>query len=107
MEYFFLGDSELVTAFRFVGIAGASVYSAADAQQIFHHMTEGPQEPGRQPCRVLIMTEQVADWLGDTLIKWQLADRYPLVVELPGLEGRLKGHKTLVDTIREAIGISV
>jgi V/A-type H+-transporting ATPase subunit F len=49
----------------------------------------------------------VADWLGDTLVQWQLADRYPLVVEIPGLLGRLPGRKTLVESIREAIGVHV
>ena len=62
---------------------------------------------GPEFCRVLIMTEEVADWLGDSLIEWQLSNRYPLVVEMPGLMGRLPGRKTLVDSIREAIGVSV
>jgi V/A-type H+-transporting ATPase subunit F len=53
------------------------------------------------------MTEEVADWLGDLLIAWQLSGRYPLVVEIPGTMGRLPGRKTLVDSIREAVGIHV
>ena len=117
MEYFFLGDPELVTAFRFVGINGVSVHDADDARDVFHRITEGydgtagtvlpSANAGIESCRILIMTEEVADWLGDTLIQWQLADRYPLVVEVPGLMGRLPGRKTLVDSIREAIGIHV
>jgi V/A-type H+-transporting ATPase subunit F len=30
-----------------------------------------------------------------------------LIVEIPGIVGRLAGRKTLVDAIREAIGIHV
>ena len=60
-----------------------------------------------EPCRVLIVTEEVAEWLGDAIVQWQLSDRYPLIVELPGLMGKLPGRKTLVDSIREAIGIHV
>ena len=113
MDYFFLGDPELVTAFRFVGINGVSVRDADDAREAFRRMTESYDEtsgvilPGTEPCRVLIMTEEVADWLGDSLVQWQLNDRYPLIVEVPGLMGRLPGRKTLVDSIREAIGIHV
>ena len=117
MDYFFLGDSELVTAFRFVGINGFPVRGAEDAMNAFRRITEGYDStaggvlpelvPGAESCRILIVTEEVADWLGDTLIQWQLSDRYPLIVEMPGLEGRLPGRKTLVDAIREAIGISV
>ena len=106
MDYFFLGDPELVTAFRFVGISGLPVLSAADAREAFLRMTEA-HDGGAEFCRVLVMTEEVADWLGDSLIEWQLSNRYPLVVEVPGLLGRLPGRKTLVDSIREAIGIHV
>ena len=135
MDYFFLGDPELVTAFRFVGISGFPILSAEDARDAFRRITEGYNGSagtvlpvanagaaaiagekadaingafsGAEFCRVLVMTEEVADWLGDSLIEWQLSNRYPLVVEVPGLMGRLPGRKTLVDSIREAIGIHV
>jgi V/A-type H+-transporting ATPase subunit F len=113
MDYFFIGDPELVTAFRFVGINGAAVLNAEDARPVFLKITKGWDEtagvvlPGIQNCRVLILTEEVADWLGDELTQWQLSGRYPLVVEIPGLMGKLEGRKTLVDSIREAIGIHI
>ena len=113
MDYYFLGDPELVTAFRFVGVAGATVQNADAALTAFRRITEGYDQtagtvlPGAENCQVLILTEEVADWLGDTLIEWQLSDRYPLIVEMPGLMGKLPGRKTLVELIREAIGIHV
>jgi len=113
MDYFFMGEAELVTAFRFVGINGVSVCDADDAKDAFHQITEGYDGtigtvlPGAESCRVLILTEEVAEWLGDSLTQWQLSDRYPLVVEVPGLMGRLPGRKTLVDSIREAIGVRI
>jgi len=113
MDYFFLGDPELVTAFRFVGIHGNPVTNSDYAREVFRKITEGYDEtagmvlPGTEHCRVLIITEEVADWLGDMLIKWQLLGRYPLIVEMPGLLGRHPDRKTLVDSIREAIGVHV
>jgi V/A-type H+-transporting ATPase subunit F len=113
LEYFFIGDAELVTAFRFVGIEGAQAGDADGARAVFRRVTEGWDEtagavmPGVEKCQVLIITEEVADWLGDLLVNWQLSDSYPLVVEVPGLLGRHPGRKTLVDQIREAIGIHV
>ncbi|GHV01917.1 hypothetical protein FACS189485_01190 [Spirochaetia bacterium] len=115
MDYFFIGDPELLTAFRFVGIGGVPVGDADEARAAFLRITRGWNETagavlpetGAEGCRVLIITEEVADWLGDLLIDWQLADQYPLVVEIPGILGRLEGRKTLVDSIREAIGIHV
>ncbi|MDR0526059.1 MAG: ATPase V [Spirochaetaceae bacterium] len=113
MDYFFIGDPELATAFRFVGIRGTGASKAEDAVAAFRRITEGWDEtakairPETEQCRILIITEEVADWLGDFLTQWQLSDRYPLIVEVPGMMGRLPGRKSLVDSIREAIGIHV
>ena len=117
MDYFFLGDAELVTAFRFIGIEGMAVKDPPEAVAAFRRITEGWNEtaslvlpdslPGADSCQVLIMTEEVADWLGDFMVNWQVFGRYPLLVEIPGIIGRQSGRKTLVDSIREAIGIHV
>jgi V/A-type H+-transporting ATPase subunit F len=112
VDYFFIGDPELVTAFRFVGIEGVSVNNADDARRAFRRITEGWDEVAEvsvptEDCRILIMTQEVADWLDNFIVDWQLAARYPLVVELPGMMGKVPGRKTLVDSIREAIGIHV
>ncbi|MDR2211555.1 MAG: V-type ATP synthase subunit F [Spirochaetaceae bacterium] len=114
MDYFFIGDPELVTAFRFVGIHGHAVSGKEDALAVFKGLTgdwgeaAGPVSSGEHcSCLVLIITEETADWLGETLTDWQLGGKYPLVVEIPGTMGHLAGRKTLVDSIREAIGIHV
>jgi V/A-type H+-transporting ATPase subunit F len=117
VDYFFIGDAELVTAFRFIGIGGTAVRDSGEAAAVFRKITEGwvaeagaalPDSlPGAGGCRVLLLTEEVADWLDTLLVDWQVSGRYPLVVEIPGIAGRLPGRKTLVDSIREAIGIHV
>ncbi|HCM29058.1 MAG: ATPase V [Treponema sp. GWB1_62_6] len=121
MQYFFIGESELATAFRFVGVGSAPVSTIKEAQAAFRRVTTGWIEeagsvlpsslsvewPESGSCRVLVLTEEVADGLGAELADWQLAGKYPLVVELPGLMGRMESRKTLVDAIREAIGVRV
>jgi len=113
VEYFFIGDAELLTAFRFIGIDGVAVTSPSEALTAFRRCTRGevaegsvllPQEAS---YKVLILTEEVAVWLGNDLIDWQLSGRYPLVVEIPGIIGHIEGRKTLIDAIREAIGIHI
>ena len=113
MDYFFIGDSELVTAFRFVGIQGQAVSTAEEALAAFKKCTRSWDAvaetvlPGTESWRVLIITEETALWLGEILTDWQLSGSYPLVVEIPGTVGHLPGRKTLVDSIREAIGIRI
>jgi vacuolar-type H+-ATPase subunit F/Vma7 len=103
MEFYFIGDEELVTAFRFIGIEGMPVKSVNEAVEVFKNITEGDL----LHCQVLILTEETAEWLGDYMINWQISGRYPLIVEIPGISGRHIDRKTLVDLIREAIGIHV
>ncbi|MDR1142882.1 MAG: ATPase V [Spirochaetaceae bacterium] len=114
MDYFFIGDPELVTAFRFIGIRGQAVSGPEEALAVFNKLTRHWDEKAgavlpdsAAPCRVLVLTEETAGWLGETLTGWQLSGEYPLVVEVPGTMGRLLGRKTLVDSIREAIGVHV
>ena len=117
MDYYFIGDPELVTAFRFIGIEGTAVRDAAEAVSVFRRITEGWVEeagaalpdslPEAEGCRVLIITEETAGWLDEFLVDWQISGRYPLIVEIPGIMGRIANRKTLVDSIREAIGIHV
>jgi V/A-type H+-transporting ATPase subunit F len=115
VDFFFIGDPELVTAFRFIGIRGKGVMNAEGAKAAFLGITRREDTVSRsfprmekiEHCQILIITEEVADWLGDILIQWQLSDQYPLIVEVPGMMGKLPGRKTLVESIREAIGIHV
>ena len=102
MDYYFIGDPELVTAFRFIGVEGTSVRDAEEATEVFRQIAE---ESGG--CRVLILTEEVADWVEELVVEWELSGRYPLVVEIPGIMGKLPGRKTLVELIRQAIGVNV
>lgn len=112
MDYFFIGDAELVTGFKFAGVDGVAANNADEARRVFRRVTEGFDEitgmsVPTDGCRILILTQEVADWLGERLIQWQLGAKYPLIVELPGMMGKIAGRKTLVDSIREAIGIHV
>jgi len=106
MDYFFLGDEELVTAFRFIGIDGMTVKDSQEAILVFKKLTE-EQSNSESSCQVLLVTEETADWLGDHMIAWQLSGQYPLLVEIPGISGRLPDRKTLVEAIRESIGLHV
>jgi len=118
VDYFFLGDAELVTAFNLIGINGVAVLNADRAVNLFRHITGTKDEnaeateaalflPEAGNLKVLIMTEEVAHWLGSVLINWQLECRYPLIVEIPGILGHMSQRKKLVDSIREAIGLQV
>jgi vacuolar-type H+-ATPase subunit F/Vma7 len=112
VEYFFIGEREAAIGFRFVGIPGKAVYSRDDALEAFKRATGQDRTQGGSPypeygAKVLIMTESAASFIEEEILEWQLEAKYPLIVEIAGLSGRLPGKKTLVEAIREAIGIQV
>lgn len=62
---------------------------------------------GGETIKVLILTEEVADLLEEEVKAWQMSGAYPLIVEVPGQGSRSGDRKSIVDAIREAIGVMI
>ncbi|MBQ0039415.1 MAG: V-type ATP synthase subunit F [Treponema sp.] len=109
MNYFVIGERELVLGFKLVGVQGQPVSNRQEALDTFNHLTGeglGSAVQSDRP-KVLIMTEDVSDMLSAEVQAWQMKGVAPLIVEIPGLNGHIPGRKTLTDSIREAVGINV
>ena len=105
MKFFIIGERELVLAFKLTGIEGAVAETRSEVLDAFNRVTgKGgiANVPSGEIPRVLILTEQAA-----SQIAWQKTGNFPLIVEIPGLNGHLEGKKSLSDSIREAIGVQV
>lgn len=110
MNYFVIGEREIVLAFGLVGVQGAAAVNRAEALDAFNRVTGkggAVGSPVEERPKVLILTEEVSMMLENEVVDWQKGARYPLIVEIPGINGHLAGRKTLTDAIREAIGIQV
>ncbi len=110
MEYFVIGERELVIAFNLVGVQGVVAQNREEALAAFNRITGrgGVQGvPSSERPKVLVLTEAVSALLEEEVLSWQRGAQYPLIVEVPGIHGRLEGKKSLSDAIREAVGISV
>lgn len=111
-DFFIIAEDEVVLAFRLVGAEGRGVAGRDDALDAFRYATGSGPDPTGRPypgvgAKVLVLTEGVADLLEEESKEWQLGGEYPLIVEIPGPGGRVAGRKSLVDAIREAVGIRV
>ena len=110
MEFFVIGERELLLGFKLVGVDGSVAMNRDEALEAFNRVTgQGGAMalPSPERPKVLILTEEVSAMLEDEVIAWQKKADYPLIVEIPGLGGHLAGKKSLTDAIREAVGISV
>ena len=110
MQYFIIGQREIVLAFKMTGIDGVTADTREQVLEAFNRVTgKGgvANVPSEQIPRVLILSEEAASLIEDEVIQWQKTGKFPLIVEVPGLNGHMKGKKTLSDAIREAVGVNV
>jgi vacuolar-type H+-ATPase subunit F/Vma7 len=101
VEFHVIGGEEVIIGFRFVGVPGSLARTTEEAQEAFRSIiAEGT-------VRVLILTEQVSAMLAREVMDWQMNGSYPLIVDIPGIAGHMPDRKSLMDSIRDAVGIHV
>lgn len=110
MEYFVLGEREIVLGFKLAGVDGKEINNREEALETFNALTGNSTDrilTVQEIPKILILTEDVSDMLSQEVLSWQLKGKAPLIVEIPGLGGHIPGRKTLTDSIREAVGIQM
>ncbi|MBQ3923647.1 MAG: V-type ATP synthase subunit F [Spirochaetales bacterium] len=103
MNFYVIGDEDVVLGFRFAGIDGTIVDTADETAAAFENATSG--EYG--DIGILIITEKASLLIEDKVMEWQLAGQYPLLVEIPDMNGHIEGKISLLDSIKKAVGIAV
>lgn len=99
MEYFVIGDDDTVLGFSLVGVAGISVKNADEASRAWAKALEDKSNG------VIIITEDAASMIRATVDRYLFSESFPLVVEIPGVEGK-KG-RDLKALVNDAIGVSI
>lgn len=110
MKFYIIGEREIVLAFKLTGVEGTIAETRAEVLEAFNRVIgKGgiANVPSGEIPRVLIITEHAASQIEAEEIAWQKTGKFPLIVEVPGLDGHLKGKKSLSDAIKEAIGVEV
>ncbi len=101
MAFYVIGEEEVVIGFRFVGVPGKVAVTEEEAREAFRAAVGDPA------VKVLVLTEQVSALIPRDVMDWQLGGEYPLIVEIPGTSGHLESRTSLIDAIREAVGLHV
>ena len=110
MSFYTIGEREIVLAFKMTGVDGTVAQTRQEVLEAFNRVTgkgDSVMLPVESVPKVLILTERAASLIEEEEIEWQKTGKYPLIVEVPGLSGEVKGKKSLTDAIREAIGIQI
>ena len=112
-EVFVLAEEEILIGFAMIGIKGKAVADPNDALATFQGIVHDKrcvlekETVDLSDCKMLIMSEDVSDMIGDELVAWQLSGSFPLVVEIPPLAGSSAAHTGIVDAVRQAIGFKI
>ncbi len=101
MTYYVLGSEDTVLGFSLVGIQGSVVTRREDALRQFQYVIE------KRSYGIIIITESVANLIRQEVDQYLFTQDFPLIVEIPGREGRDPNGKDLRTMVQEAIGISL
>ena len=99
MEYYVIGDDDTVLGFSIVGVSGEVVHTRDEAISAWQKVLE------RKEYGVIIITEETADLIRETVDRYLFSESFPLVVEIPSKGGRFK--RDLRELVNEAIGVSI
>ncbi len=99
MEYFVIGDEDTVLGFSLVGVSGIVAATADEAKGAWDKALEDKAHG------VIIITEDAADLIRDTVDRYLFSESFPLVVEIPARSG--KRGPDLRELVNQAIGVSI
>ena len=103
--FFVLAEEELVLAFRLIGVQGRAVSPRLGDNRELVEAFRAATKVG--DAKVLILSEELGERLGDELVEWQLAGSLPLVVEIPSTQGPRLDRRSLAELVREAVGVAI
>jgi V/A-type H+-transporting ATPase subunit F len=95
-----IGDRDMVTSFRLVGVKGIVVYSVDETWHALSKAVEGVD------VALIIISEEFSTKMRDKIDKLRLSRITPLILEVPGRLGP-SGAIDMSDIVRKAIGVKV
>ncbi len=97
-----IGDSDMITGFRLIGVEGAEVATAYEARQALDEVID------RSDIAIIIISEAFSmdPALREEVDKVRQERITPLIVELPGSRGP-SSTTTISDTISKILGIRI
>jgi len=101
MKILVIGNREAVLGFSLVGVHGAAVSTAAEANQALDRALVDAD------AGLLLVTEDTAALIGARMEQLKLRSTAPLVVEIPGPEGARPDRPSLNEIMLRAIGVKL
>jgi vacuolar-type H+-ATPase subunit F/Vma7 len=97
---FVIGDSDMITGFRLIGVEGAEVVSVEEALQAFYRALS------RNDLAIVLISEEFSVQMRVEIDKIRSEQIAPLVVEIPGRKGSL-GEMKMSDLVSKILGVKI
>ncbi len=94
-------DAEVLTGLRLSGIAGKLAVNKKEAEACVEAAKADPD------LAVLLITENCAAFIPETVKEMKLASTIPLLVIIPGPDGSKREKDSITGLIRDAIGVKI
>lgn len=101
MKYFVIGDEDAVLGFGLVGIQGMKAENPQEAEAAFTAALEDTN------VGIIIIEDRVADMIRPIVDRYIFTEQFPLIVEVPGREGKDPRRPGIRAMVNEAIGIKL
>lgn len=102
MRAYFISDNiDTFAGLKVSGINGVVVHSAEDTLNILKEIT------AKKDIGIIIFTEKTAALIPDRIKEMKLAKKGPLVVEIPDRHGTIKGEDSIINYVKESIGLKI
>ena len=101
LKYFVIGDEDTVIGFGLVGVDGRQAATAEEAESAFQTALDDPE------TGIVLINESVAGLIRPRIEEFIFTRTFPLILEIPGREGRDKDRPGLKELVNEAIGIKL
>ena len=99
--YRFIGDKDTALGFRFAGVPGDVVDTPEEALNAFQAALK------EQGLVILVMTEQVAQWLNPQVVAHKLTAAQPYIATVEDVWGKRGKTQSLEQLIFEAVGVKI
>lgn len=102
MKAYFISDNvDTFAGLKISGIDGVVVHSAEDAINILEGLKE------KKDIGIVIFTEKAAALIPDEIREMKLAKTGPLAVEIPDRHGTIKEEDSILNYVKESIGLKI
>jgi V/A-type H+-transporting ATPase subunit F len=101
LKFHVIGDADTVLGFRLAGVEGDVVQTADETRQSLERAF------ARKDLGVLIMPERTAQSVRQQVDQHVNKSTFPLIIEIPDIQGPMEGRKTVKEMIRAAVGVSL